>query len=112
MQITALSEFDFHAQLAQCSGASLVFFTAPGCGSCRVWLQLLQHFNHPLLQQCFSVDAQLATALAREYDVFHLPSLFLFVNGHYQAPIQAQANPQLLAAAIADALAQPTQEEP
>ena len=112
MQVTALSEFDFYSKLAQSSGTSLVFFTAPGCGSCRAWLQLLQNFNHPVLQQCFSVDAQLATALAREYDVFHLPSLFLFVNGRYQAPIQAQASPSFLAAAIADALAQPAHDEP
>ena len=112
MQITALSEFDFHSQLAQSNGTSLVFFTAPGCGSCRIWLQLLQNFYHPVLQQCFSVDAQIATALVREYDIFHLPSLFLFVNGRFQAPIHAQASAPLLAAAITHALAQPAHEEP
>lgn len=112
MQVTPLSEFDFHPRLANNHGASLVLFSAPGCGSCRVWLRLLEAFSSPLVQHCHVVDVQTATALAREYDVFHLPSLFLFVDGKFHAPLHAEATPALLAEAIRKALAQPAHEEP
>ena len=112
MQVTPLSEFDFHPRLAHSDGVSLVLFTAPGCGSCRVWLRLLQRFTLPLLQHCYVVDVQIATALAREYEVFHLPALFLFVAGKFHGPLHAEATPALLTEAISCALGQPAHEEP
>ncbi len=112
MQVTALSEFDFHPKLAHSHGVSLALFTAPSCGSCRVWLRLLQDFTTPLVQHCYVIDVQTATALAHEYEVFHLPSLFLFVDGKFHAPLHAEATPALLSYAIAQTLNQPAHEEP
>ncbi|MDR3390396.1 MAG: thioredoxin family protein [Sulfuriferula sp.] len=112
MQIAPLSEFDFHPRMAASRGVSLVLFTAPDCGSCRVWLRLLNHFDSPLLHQGYVVDVQISTALAREYDVFHLPSLFLFVDGKFHAPLHAEARSALLAQAISAALNMPAHEEP
>jgi thioredoxin 1 len=112
MQIAPLSEFDFHPRIAASDGVSLVLFTAPDCGSCRAWLRLLHSFDSPLLQHGYVVDVQTATALAREYDVFHLPSLFLFVDGKFHAPLHAEARPLLLAQAISAVLNMPAHEEP
>ena len=112
MQVRPLTEFDFHPRLARSAGVSLVLFSAPSCGSCRVWLRLLNDFTTPLLQNCYVVDVQLATAVAREYEVFHLPSLFLFVDGKFHAPLQAEATPKLFAQAIDQALQQPAHDEP
>jgi hypothetical protein len=60
----------------------------------------------------YKVDAQRSTALARSYDVFHLPSLFVFVDGHYHAPLQAEAAPAPMLAALKNLLAEPAHEEP
>ncbi|NOT17797.1 MAG: thioredoxin family protein [Sulfuriferula sp.] len=112
MHLTALNEFDFHPSLSHSAGVSLVLFTAPHCGSCKAWLRLLQTLDTPLIQHTYSVDVQIATALAREYDVFHLPSLFLFVHGQFHAPLQAEANLNALIQAITHALNAQPHEEP
>jgi thiol-disulfide isomerase/thioredoxin len=112
MYLTALNEFDFHPSLSHSAGVSLVLFTAPHCGSCKAWMQLLQNLSTPLIQHAYSVDVQAATALAREYDVFHLPSLFLFVDGRFHAPLQAEAQPSAVVTAIQHALNAPAHEEP
>ena len=89
MSAASLSQFDFHHTLAQTEGVSLVYFTAPGCGACRQLKQILE--SHPqefALLNIFEVDAQQDMALTREFDVFHLPAMFLFRDGHYHAPIR------------------------
>ncbi len=112
MHLNALTEFDFHPRLASSPGVSLVLFTAPHCGSCRVWARLLHDLTTPLIQHAYSVDVQTATALAREYDIFHLPSLFIFVDGKFHAPLQAQAQPGAVITALQQALNAPAHEEP
>ncbi|HET9114267.1 MAG TPA: protein disulfide isomerase family protein [Burkholderiales bacterium] len=112
MFLQVLSEFDFHHRLAAAPGVSLVLFTAPDCGSCRMWLHLLEGFSSPLLQNGYVVDVAVATALANEYEVFHLPSLFLFADGKFHAPLHAEALPAALHQAIADTLNCAPQEEP
>ena len=113
MSAASLSQFDFHHTLAQTEGVSLVYFTAPGCGACRQLKQILE--SHPqefALLNIFEVDAQQDMALTREFDVFHLPAMFLFRDGHYHAPIHAEPHPASLIAAIEAALAQEPQEAP
>lgn len=112
MHLSTLTEFDFHPRLASSAGVSLVLFTAPHCGSCRVWTRLLQDLTTPLIQHIYSVDVQIATALAREYDVFHLPSLFIFVDGKFHAPLQAQAQHNAVIKALQHALNTPAHDEP
>lgn len=113
MTTASLSQFDFHHTLAQTEGISLVYFTAPGCGACRQFRQVID--NHPqefALLNLFEVDAQQDMALTREFDVFHLPAMFLFREGQYHAPIHAEPQPASLIAAIEAALAQEPQEAP
>ncbi|MEQ1668723.1 MAG: thioredoxin family protein [Sulfuriferula sp.] len=112
MHLNTLTEFDVHPRLASSAGVSLVLFTAPHCGSCRVWARLLHDLTTPLIQHAYSVNVQIATALAREYDVFHLPSLFVFVDGKFHAPLQAHARPDTVISTLQQVLNAPAHEEP
>lgn len=107
-----LDEFGFHHTLAGTTGVALVIFTGAGCSSCRAWRELLaNHHAEPKLQ-LFEVDAGHAQALAREFNVFHLPALFLYRDGHYHGGLQCAARSDALTAAIAAALARPAQDPP
>lgn len=113
MAPASLSQFDFHHTLAQTEGISLVYFTAPGCGACRLLKQIFEQFPETCdLVNLYEVDAQQDMALTREFEVFHLPSMFLFKNGHFHAPIHAEPYPESLIAAIEAALAHDAQEAP
>jgi thioredoxin-like negative regulator of GroEL len=112
MQFSELTEFDFHPQLAQSAGVSLVMFSGPDCGSCRRLESILPALTAGRVARLYKVDVQTSTALAREYEVFHLPSLFLFVDGRFHAPLHAEPAPGIFAAAIDHALREPAHEEP
>ena len=112
MQLAPLSEFDYHATLARTHGASLVLFGSPGCGTCRKVKNLLPAAAGSSVAALFKVDVQQATALARQYALFHLPALFLYRNGQFHAELHCAVTPVALQQAINDALAKPAQEEP
>lgn len=108
-----LDQFTFHSTLAEIPGPALVFFSAAACAACRHWKQLLQSYAaEPDAAPVFEVDAGLDQALAREFELFHLPALFLFVNGEYHRPIECSASLPVLRAAIAAALTLPAEEAP
>lgn len=106
-----LDEFNLQQRLAQSPGLSLVLFASPTCGTCRRVEQMLPSAAPPGVR-LYRVDVQQAQALARAYDVFHLPALFLFRDGHYHARLDCEVTPVALKAAIERALAAPAQEEP
>ncbi len=115
MQLQPLTEFDYHHTLARTPGASLVLFSSPDCGSCRAVERLLPAAvgaTGNLIRACFKVDVQQATALARQYDLFHLPALFLYKDGQFHAALDSEITPSRLQQAIRAALAGPPQEEP
>lgn len=112
MQIEPLTEFDFYRRLATSPGVSLVLFSGPGCSACRRAEAVLPEALAGAVAHLFKVDAQQSMALAREYDVFHLPALFLFVDGHYHAPLHSALSPAALRQAVAAALQSPSQEAP
>lgn len=111
--VYALEQFEFHQTLESTPGLSIVFFSSKGCLSCRYWEQLLEQFckKHPDIN-VFKVDAGLDQALTEEFDVFHLPSLFLYQHGRYHSPLQAEARLDALESAITDALESPAEEMP
>jgi len=113
MKIRSLSQFDFHHVLAEIPGVSLVMFGSADCGSCR---HLKAVFDRLAAQsqevKLFEVDAQRDTALVREFEVFHLPALFLFRDGHYHCQLHSPADPAALRRHIATALAAPAEEAP
>jgi thioredoxin 1 len=108
-----LDQFNFHHVLAETAGTALVVFTGPDCGACRHVKSLLSDLvaaGEPW--SLFEVDAARDGGLAREFEVFHLPSLFLYRDGHYHAPLHAEALPQQIRDAVAETLDRPACEAP
>ena len=112
MNVAELSESDFHARLSTSGGISLVIFSGPNCGACKRLEKHLPHWLSGKIQHLYKVDVQRSTALAHAYEVFHLPGLFVFVNGHYHAPLQAEAAPAPMQNALEKLLNEPAHEEP
>ena len=112
MHLLPLTEFDYHHTLARTPGASLVLFSSPDCGACRKVEQLLPAAARNSASALYKVDVQQATALARQFDLFHLPALFLYRDGHFHAALECEVTPVKLQQAIDAALRQPAQEEP
>ncbi|HEU0283053.1 MAG TPA: thioredoxin family protein [Gallionella sp.] len=112
MQFCSLTEFDFYPRLAGSPGASLVLFSGPHCGACRRAEAVLPQALAGAVAHLFKVDVEQATALAREYEVFHLPALLLFVDGHFHANIESPLLPQKLRQAVETALTLPAEEAP
>lgn len=111
--VHAIEQFEFHQTLETTAGTSIVFFSSHECLSCRYWQQLLEHYSklHPNTH-IFKIDAGQDQALTEEFNVFHLPALFLYRNGQYHRPLQCEANLDALAAAVTEALAAPAEEMP
>jgi len=107
----ALDERRYHPHLLETGGIALVLFTSPSCGTCRVVEQRLPQAA-PAGTHLFKVDVQHATGLARAFDLFHLPALFLYRDGHFHARLECEISAPALRAAMAQALAGPPQEEP
>ena len=110
MHLTPLTEFNYHATLRHAPGASLVLFGSPECGACRKVEKLLPAAAGAVA--LYKVDVQQATALARAFDIFHLPALFLYHDGHFHAVMNCEITPAALPGAIKAALAKPPEEEP
>jgi thioredoxin 1 len=106
-----LDESSYYRRLAGVQGLSLVLFSSQSCGTCRVVERQLP-LGAPPETNLFKVDVQVASALARAFEVFHLPTLLLYHDGHYHARLNCPVTPPALRAAIELALRQPPEEEP
>ena len=111
--LQTLNDADFYSVIQASHGASIVFFTSEGCNSCKYWKTLLGQVaaRRPTLH-VYEVDAQQSMGLTQEYEVFHLPALFVFVNGHYHAPLQCEARLDTITQALDHILAAPAQDAP
>lgn len=111
--LQVLNDTDFYRVIQATQGVSLVFFTSEGCSSCRYWKALLGQLadKRPALH-VIEIDAQHSMGLTREYEVFHLPALFVFVNGEYHAPLQCEAKLATVEHNLDAVLAAPAQEAP
>ena len=111
--IELLDQFDYQHRLEATPGAALVFFTGPHCGVCRQLRRALVDYqaSHGGIR-LFEVDAERDLALARALSVFHLPSMFLYLDGEFHCQLHSQPLPNHLHRAIELALRQPPQEEP
>jgi thioredoxin-like negative regulator of GroEL len=94
--MTALDQFDFHGRLEDTRGAVVVLFAAPGCASCRHWKRFVQQ----------------DMALAHEFGVFHLPAVYLYLDGRFHCELQSEARPDRFDVALHEALQAPPQEAP
>jgi thioredoxin-like negative regulator of GroEL len=108
-----LVDDNFYDTLHSSQGVSLVVFTSVGCASCRAWKEVLKAYlavdNKMMI---FEVDAHESMALANEYEIFHLPALFLFRDGEYHSALHSEANVDQIRKAIQQALQAPAQEAP
>lgn len=112
MQFHRLTEFNFYRSLAASPGASLVLFVGPHCGACRHAEAVLPQALAGRVEHLFRVDVEQCTALAREYEVFHLPAMLLFFDGHFHAHIHSPLLPAKLQLAVETALQLPAEEAP
>ena len=89
MNVEALKAHDFFPLLDSRQEPSLVFFATPACSSCKRLRSILisTEFDIPDLR-CFQVQAEQAGGLIEEYDIFHLPAIFLFMNGEMVGELQ------------------------
>ena len=104
-----LSQFDFHHTLADHAGSAVVVFSNPGCGACRHLLRVLAGMPELTV---YTVDAQRDPGLVREFEVFHLPALFLYRDGVFHCQLHSPAEPARIRAAMHAALALPAEEAP
>ena len=111
--IQHLDDENFYRYLESHQGLSVIYFTSHGCASCRRWRELFREFLtvYDDVQVC-AVDAQSNMALTQAYDVFHLPSLFLFIDGQYHRPLQPHASIASLREAIDQAVVLQPEDEP
>lgn len=108
-----LDQFEFHHRLGRTPALAIVLFTSRGCTSCKAWKRLLAEYRRRHLEtHVFEVDAERDLALTREFAVFHLPGLFLYLNGRYHSALQSEARMESLEAAITAAVAGAPQEAP
>ena len=98
--LTRLTQFDFYPVIGDTQGPAVVLFSAEACGSCRYWKQFLQSYGaaHPELTQ--------------EFELFHLPALFLFVDGEYHAALHCEPNEAAFAALLVRLQQCPAEEAP
>ena len=111
--IEKLTQFNLHHRVAESKAETLVYFSALGCASCRHLGSILAllHKKRPNWR-IFEVDAQEDMALTQEFEVFHLPSLFLFYNGEYHQEIKCEASLSKIIQAIEQAIQEPAHEAP
>jgi len=111
--IAILDQFDFHDRIGGTHGPALVLFHTPGCASCRHWKQLLSNYArlHGELT-LYQVDVQRDMALAHEFGFYHLPALYLFLDGRFHCELQSEARMEHFHSALNDALRAPPQEAP
>lgn len=112
-EFPTLDQFNFHSTLECLPGVILVLFTTPACGACRRMCQALTDYQlRGTDLRVYTVDAGRDLALTREFEVFHLPAMFLYVDGRYHGRLHAPASPMGLEQALDEALAAPAEEAP
>nr|WP_226844637.1 thioredoxin family protein [Acidithiobacillus ferriphilus] len=108
-----VSELGFWQRMATTQGLIILFFTSAGCHSCRIWRKLLADYEAARSGlQVWEVDAGIDMGITQELNVYHLPALFLFRDGHYQRPIQVEARAHALDRWLAAMTDQPPEEMP
>jgi thioredoxin 1 len=113
LTLEKLDQFGFHHRLAETPGIALVCFTAPHCGACKAMRQaLLQLAEVRPDIRLFEVDSQRDAALTREFELFHLPALFLYRRGEYHAAVQTEPRVSRLLETLDTLLSQPAREAP
>ncbi|MGC8467782.1 MAG: thioredoxin family protein [Acidithiobacillus sp.] len=90
--VQKVSELGFWQRMAESRGWLILFFSSAGCASCKHWRRLLSQYEQQRSDLVvWEVDAGIDMGLTREFEVYHLPALFLFRDGRYQRPVEVEA---------------------
>lgn len=108
----SLGEGDYHARIARTAGRAVVLFSHAHCGACRTWKRLLPEALSSITLQFYEVDVALATGVARYFGIFHLPTIYLYRDGHFHAELQVPARADAVLQAVRALYAAPAQDEP
>ncbi len=87
-------------------------FGSRACGACRYAEARLPLLARGVIDTLVYVNAAECPGLVREFDVFHLPAMFLYRDGQFHAPLDAALTPETWAAAVEAALAGLPREAP
>ena len=107
-----LTEGDYHLRIAASPGMAVVLFTAPRCGACRAWKYLLPSALANHASVFYEVDVSASTGVARYFDIFHLPTIYLYRDGLFHAELQCEARPDSIRQATHQLLNSAAQDEP
>ena len=111
--VATLDQFQFHQHLATLRGPALVMFGSVDCGACRHLKRIMDEVARESGDWAiFEVDAQREAALTSEFEVFHLPTLFLFRDGDFHCELRAEARTTAIVAEVEQALSRPAEEAP
>ena len=58
------------------------------------------------------MDVSEATGVARYFDIFHLPTVYLYRDGQFHAELQCEARPDIIRQTTHQLLNTPAQDEP
>lgn len=108
MRIGLLHGLDVDRALHHAPGPVLLVVTKPGCGACRALKTALAETPDVDGLVAWEVDATSAPALVEELGLFHLPGMWLFVDGEPAEAIAAPPVPARLSAALADVIGRHT----
>lgn len=90
----------------------MVLFSAPHCGACRAWKHLLPSALAGQACVFYEVDVSEATGVARYFDIFHLPTIYVYRDGQFHAELQCEARQDSIRQATHHLLSAPAQDEP
>lgn len=107
-----ISEGAFHHRMEATKGLAVVLFTAPHCSACRAWKRRLPVALADLNVRFHEVDVSEATGLARHFDIFHLPTIYLYRDGRFHAELQCEAREDLVRTAALGLWKAAAQDEP
>lgn len=77
---TELTEKTYFDTLAETEGVSIVQFTAPWCGPCRMLAPRLQELSEDLSINYFKVNIDENSELARDFQIMSIPTLLFYHN--------------------------------
>lgn len=108
----SLGEGDYHARLTHTLGDAVVLFTHVTCSACRAWKRLLPEALSTTVQHFYEVDVALDTGVARYFEIFHLPTIYLYRDGQFHAELQTEARIDAIQLAVRQLFNSAAQEEP
>lgn len=81
--VTNLNTINFQDSIDN-SEIALVKFWASWCGPCKAYAPVFDKFAEENSNvNCFSVDCEESSSIAREHDIMSIPATALFKNGKY-----------------------------